>query len=232
MSDNLKLWEQVRAVPSDAKKPIKGGKLKGYTDINPMWRIKKLTDEFGQVGEGWNYDIIDQQFVNGARGEIACFVKINLFVKDGEKWRNPILGVGGSMFVTTEKGQLVTNDEAIKMALTDAISVSCKALGFGADVYWDKDKSKYDIGNNNEKPKEENQASKDLRREINNMLMKMANNDPKKAGEMLALYTTFTNKDGKEIKGKSDPSKLSEKQLQPTYGKIKAEYLAFTGGTK
>lgn len=30
------------------------------------------------------------------------------------------------------------------MALTDAISVACKALGFGADVYWDADKSKYD----------------------------------------------------------------------------------------
>ena len=29
------------------------------------------------------------------------------------------------------------------MALTDAISVSCKALGVGADVYWDKDDTKY-----------------------------------------------------------------------------------------
>lgn len=29
------------------------------------------------------------------------------------------------------------------MALTDAISVACKALGIGADVYWDKDSTKY-----------------------------------------------------------------------------------------
>ncbi|HCC35130.1 MAG TPA: hypothetical protein DEQ02_05645 [Ruminococcaceae bacterium] len=35
------------------------------------------------------------------------------------------------------------SDECFKMALTDAISVSCKALGFGADVYWDKDRTKY-----------------------------------------------------------------------------------------
>ena len=31
------------------------------------------------------------------------------------------------------------------MALTDAISVACKALGFGANVYWDKDRTKYDL---------------------------------------------------------------------------------------
>lgn len=30
------------------------------------------------------------------------------------------------------------------MALTDALSVACKALGIAADVYWDKDKTKYD----------------------------------------------------------------------------------------
>jgi hypothetical protein len=30
------------------------------------------------------------------------------------------------------------------MALTDAISVACKALGIAADVYWEADKSKYD----------------------------------------------------------------------------------------
>ena len=36
------------------------------------------------------------------------------------------------------------NDECFKMALTDAISVSCKALGVGADVYWNKDRTKYD----------------------------------------------------------------------------------------
>ena len=29
------------------------------------------------------------------------------------------------------------------MALTDAISVACKALGFGADVYWQAGRSKY-----------------------------------------------------------------------------------------
>ena len=33
------------------------------------------------------------------------------------------------------------------MALTDAISVACKSLGFGADIYFGKDRTKYNTGN-------------------------------------------------------------------------------------
>jgi hypothetical protein len=48
------------------------------------------------------------------------------------------------MFVASEKSGLYTSDECFKMALTDALSVACKALGIGADVYWDRDPNKYD----------------------------------------------------------------------------------------
>lgn len=48
------------------------------------------------------------------------------------------------MFVESESRGLHTSDECFKMAYTDAISVACKSLGVGADVYWDKDKTKYD----------------------------------------------------------------------------------------
>ena len=47
------------------------------------------------------------------------------------------------MFVAKESKGLHTSDECFKMAMTDAISVACKALGIGADVYWEKDKTKY-----------------------------------------------------------------------------------------
>lgn len=56
----------------------------------------------------------------------------------------PISGTGGSSFVALEKSGLKMSDECFKMATTDAISVACKQLGFGADVYWNKDKTKYD----------------------------------------------------------------------------------------
>ena len=44
--NNLELYDKFRQVPETAKKNIGGGRLKGMTDINPMWRIKTLTEEF------------------------------------------------------------------------------------------------------------------------------------------------------------------------------------------
>ena len=143
MEENLELYEAVRAVPTDAQRTIKGGRLNGKTDINPMWRIKTLTEHFGICGIGWYYEITKQWIEQGHGGEIAAFCNINLYVKHEGEWSKPIQGTGGSAFVASEQRGLYTSDECYKMALTDAISVACKALGFGADIYWDKDRTKY-----------------------------------------------------------------------------------------
>lgn len=142
--DNLTIYNEVRSVPDSAKRRIEAGRLKGKTDINPMWRIKALTEKFGPCGFGWKYVITDKRLEQGANGEVAAFLDIDLFVKADGVWSDAIPGTGGSAFVAKEKNGLYTSDECFKMALTDAISVACKALGFGADVYWDADKSKHD----------------------------------------------------------------------------------------
>ena len=144
MEENLKVYDKLRVVPKEAKKEIQAGRLKGKTDINPMWRIKALTDTFGICGFGWKYEITDKRLEKGGGEEISAFVDINLYIKMDDTWSDPIPGTGGSSFVAKEKNGLYTSDECFKMALTDAISVSCKALGVGADVYWDKDATKYD----------------------------------------------------------------------------------------
>lgn len=143
--DNLRIYNAVRAVPPEAQKKITGGRLNGMTDINPMWRIKVLTELFGPCGEGWTVTEKRRDFVPGANGEVAVLVDIDLIYRgpDGQ-WADPVHGTGGSMFVAKERNGLYTDDEAVKKAYTDAISVACKALGVGADVYWDKDKTKYD----------------------------------------------------------------------------------------
>ena len=143
--ENLKIYEQVRSVPAEAKKNIGGGRLKGMTDINPMWRIKKLTEVFGVCGIGWKYEIVEKWIETAmAKDEITANVIINLYIRYKEgKWSDPIPGIGGSMLVASEQKGLYVNDECYKMALTDAISVACKALGMGADVYWEKDTTKY-----------------------------------------------------------------------------------------
>ena len=140
--ENLRIYEQCRSVPETAKKEINGGRLNGKTDINPMWRIKILTEQFGPIGIGWYYKkISEKKEVVGE--ETAVFVDIELYIKADGEWSKPIFGTGGSMLASKEKSGIYVSDECYKMATTDAISVACKQLGIGADVYWESDASKY-----------------------------------------------------------------------------------------
>lgn len=139
---NMKIYEAVRAVPKEAKKTIVGGRLKGMTDINPMWRIKTLTEQFGPAGYGWYYEVLNKEQYP-LNNEVVVTVDINLYINVDGEWSKPIFGTGGSKLVSVEKSGPYINDEAFKMAVTDAISVACKELGFGADVYWQKDNTKY-----------------------------------------------------------------------------------------
>ena len=142
--DNLLFYKRFAQVPVDAQKLIAAGRLKGMTDINPMWRIKALTEQFGPVGIGWKYVITDKQIVEGADGAMCAFVDIDLFYKHDGEWSEAIPGTGGSSFVALESKGKYTSDECFKMALTDALSVACKALGIGADVYWAAGRTKYE----------------------------------------------------------------------------------------
>ena len=144
--DNLSIYNIARIVPEEAKKGISAGRLKGMTDINPMWRIKKLTELFGPCGVGWWYTITEKHIVDDDRTQQkAAFVDIMLFYVDptSGKESHGIPGTGGASFVAQERNGAYMSDECFKMALTDAISVAAKALGIGADVYWDKDNTKY-----------------------------------------------------------------------------------------
>ena len=141
---NMRIYDAVRAVPDQAKKKITGGRLAGMTDINSMWRIKVLTEQFGPCGEGWyTSDVKYWQDRLDNNGSVALFCSIILHVKIDGAWSQPIYGIGGNTLVAAEKSGLRIDDEAYKKAYTDAISVACKALGIGADVYFEKDVTKY-----------------------------------------------------------------------------------------
>lgn len=149
---NLDLYNKLKLVPQEAKKPIPGGRLKGMTDINPMWRIKTMTEQFGPCGIGWYYTIDKQWIEKGDGVEQKAFCNITLYFKHNGEWSIGIPGTGGSDFVTQETKGVFTSDEAFKMALTDALSVSMKAIGVAADVYFEKDRTKYDKPDQPETP--------------------------------------------------------------------------------
>ena len=137
--DNLRFYELLRKVPDYALKQIGAGRLKGMSDINPLYRVKAMTDAFGPCGIGWKY-VITKQWIETYGQEVKAFCNIDLFIKVDGEWSDAIPGTGGSSLVAVERSGLYVSDEAYKMALTDALSVAMKALGVAADVYYSKDK--------------------------------------------------------------------------------------------
>lgn len=138
--ENLGIYNKLKAVPQEALKPITSGRLKGKSDINPMWRIKVMTEQFGVCGIGWKY-VITKQWSETCNNEIKAYCNIDLFIKVDGQWSDAIPGTGGSSEVSNEKNGLYVSDECYKMALTDALSVAMKAIGVAADIYFEKGKN-------------------------------------------------------------------------------------------
>ena len=143
--NNLEIYNKYRVVPKEALKPFDNGNFKG-TDINSMWRIKCLTEQFGVVGHGWTIKVLRTWTETDANtNETLAFAEIEMKVKINGEWGEPFTATGGNKLSSYVKSKdyYKTSDEAFKMAITDAFGVACKYLGIGANVYWDNDKSKY-----------------------------------------------------------------------------------------
>lgn len=134
---NLFIFNKVRKVPNNALKQINAGRLKGMSDVNPVWRILAMTDTFGVCGVGWKYEIT-KQWTEIYGNEIKGFCNINMYVKVDDKWSDAIPGTGGASFVAMERNGAYVSDEVYKMALTDALSVAMKSIGVAADIYFSK----------------------------------------------------------------------------------------------
>lgn len=145
MSENLKIWNAVKQPPTHALKQIQAGRLKGKSDINPMWRYLAMTEQFGMCGIGWKFEIVRLWTEPGPSEQVFAFAQINLYYKQGDQWSDPIPGIGGHMLAVKESSGIHANDEGYKMAITDALGTAMKMLGVAADIYaglWDGSKYK------------------------------------------------------------------------------------------
>ena len=133
--NGMEVYDRLAVVPEDARKPIEFGALKGKSDINPQYRIEAMTKEFGLCGIGWKFDILKTETINCPDGQVMIFMTIAAQVKDGDEWSAPAVGYGGDFIIKLEKGQLKPNDEAYKMAETDALGNALKYFGVAASVY-------------------------------------------------------------------------------------------------
>ena len=163
---NMTHYDNLKAVPLTALKEIGFGKLKGKSDINPQWRYEAMTSEFGTCGIGWKYEIVKTWTQEANDGQLMLFVEVNLYIFDYElaQWGQAIPAIGGDFLLEKDKNGLHGNDEAYKMATTDALGVAMKMLGVAADVYrglandskYGRDKPNEPIRSNTPKPTQSN----------------------------------------------------------------------------
>ncbi len=131
-NNNLELWEAVRTPPEAALKKFKRAGGFSGTAIEPMWLIKKATELWGPIGNKWGIDpeSVKDSFIDGSDGSVMHFVRFNVFYPGGT-----IPAVGQTMFVMKTRHGLVTDEEAPKKSMTDALGWALSRLGFAADVY-------------------------------------------------------------------------------------------------
>lgn len=241
--DNMELWNKVKQPPKEALKTIGGGRLKGMTDISPQWRYEALTKEFGPCGTGWWYEI-KRTWNEIYTNEVTANAEISLYIGENK----PIPGIGGSKISTTESKGVYVSDEAYKMAVTDAISVAAKVLGFGADIYAGKwDGSKYlntapQSAATGQKPSQSTTKTPTPVKqgpdggdgkiiiEGNQMLKEMSNGDPNVIKALVCKHSRFDGDTGRVERERLED--LKGKWLFKTFKNLENEYSLFIDSQK
>ena len=129
----MSVYNAARSVPANAIKKITGGAYgaAGLSDVNPQWRIERMTEIFGAVGDGWVWEPIEQWVENGVH---YAHVAVQYKKADGE-YSLPVHGYGGTKVGGKDDSDL------LKSSMTDALSNALRYLGVGADVWYSAGKS-------------------------------------------------------------------------------------------
>lgn len=147
MSDkNMKIWELVDKTDTRYTKDAKVGGQQ-ITSLNGTAMIMKATEVFGPAGIGFGWKVLEERFDPG----------VEVFIGEGEKrsslgftsnhtvriafWfmldgqRGEIESYGCTNYIYKASYGMLTDGEAPKKSLTDAIKKALSSLGFSADVF-------------------------------------------------------------------------------------------------
>ncbi|MHA6127096.1 hypothetical protein ACX3YD_13035 [Pseudomonas fluorescens group sp. PF-1] len=149
MSTNTRIWDQVDTTDPSATKNFTGmGGFKG-TAIKPTYLMRKATEVFGPCGEGWGWTVLEDRFDEGGPLQAPTkewpeaprinaklhTLKIELWYLGKEGQKCTVQHYGHTPFVLLQQGKIITDWEAAKKSLTDAIGKCLQPLGFAADIH-------------------------------------------------------------------------------------------------
>lgn len=132
-TNNMALWDLLKRTDPKATKPFqRPGGFRG-TQIDPAWRLQRMTEVFGPVGKGWGYEQLE--WTVAERMIFICCRVWYLDQQTGEKlFTGPQWG-GNELVRVSRDGKERPDDEGFKMAITDAVGKCMLQIGLAADVY-------------------------------------------------------------------------------------------------
>jgi len=131
---NLDLWEKVCETNPNHTKQVNFGRK--ITAIDPYRQVMNATAEFGPVGDGWGWKVVDTVFL--PTNEVAVLVEM----WHGDSGRAFQQWGQNSLYI--DKAEQKKDTDCMKKATTDGITKCLSFLGFNADIFLGKfDDSKY-----------------------------------------------------------------------------------------
>lgn len=141
---NLNLWKAVSKTDPAYTKAFNQG-FSG-TSINSTYLVMKATEQWGMIGLGWGYDIIEERIDTGAPvynkeleilGHVQTHtIRLSLWVKQGEELsRVEHFGHTPYTYYSDKNTKWITDQEAPKKSLTDALKKCLSMHGYSADIF-------------------------------------------------------------------------------------------------
>lgn len=142
---NTRIWEVLgKTDPKHTKSFKRSGGFSG-TAIKPMWANQRMTEFFGPCGTGWGSTEPQFQIVPADK-EIMVYCTVGVWYLEASSAARSelVYGVGGDKVLKSQSSGLRADDEAFKMAYTDALGNAMKFIGVAADIHMGMfDDSKY-----------------------------------------------------------------------------------------
>lgn len=137
MTQNLHIWNSNADIDPKHTKPISGKDYKG-TSPDPQEIIRMLTKQFGPVGKGFGWTVLEQDYQPLGEGVVLHWVRIEFWWNDNGEHRT-YEGFGQTkaayMAGKADNRYIRTDEDAPKKSLTDAITKAASQLGFAANIY-------------------------------------------------------------------------------------------------
>tara|TARA_R110002073_G_scaffold3047_1_gene20358 strand:- start:2918 stop:3463 length:546 start_codon:yes stop_codon:yes gene_type:complete len=132
---NKEIWDKSKHTDPKFTKRFRSKFGRELTTVDPMYQIMRMTENFGAVGDGWNYK------VNYTYTDKLVFAEVSVAHKTVPYHTNDIIGTKWDYYgpicsvepLFNTKGNL--DDEAPKKAMTDALTKAFSHIGLSADVF-------------------------------------------------------------------------------------------------